>query len=159
MVVERLSRFVFGEYMQGLKAFDAAIEAKLEVAYCVLSKEIPFFEDSIQFDGSYDDNGSMIQKIGFMASWVITWFCYKINSREKIYRIFDFILCSLFPYAVSYVAAAALIILFGENKISEDSDVYSRVKLADESDGFGVQFQIGLFGRGRPTRQGLPFDE
>lgn len=44
----------------------------------------------------------------FSIPWILTWFAHSISDITKIWRIYDYLLCSE-PYSIIYVCAALII--------------------------------------------------
>ena len=60
--------------------------------------------------------------MNFAVSWIITFFAYRLNCHKKALKIFDFLICTLNKFAISYLTAAVVVELFEVNKITTGTD-------------------------------------
>ena len=110
--------------MGGTSGFDEAIICKTNYAHAILTQEVQGFDEITRFDAAQQKSikEASILKLDFAVSWIITFFAYRLNCHKKTLKLFDFLVCTLNKFAISYMTAAVVIELFEINKITSQTD-------------------------------------
>lgn len=122
LIMDALAHYMFSSFMAGTKTFDDSLNKRITYSHIILQEEIQHFEEIISFDAGLTAKDKSMHRLNFAVSWFLTLFAYKINDHQVILRIFDFLICCLNPYGISYVVAAVLKTMFESKSINEHSD-------------------------------------
>lgn len=129
LVVEALVRYLFSPYMEGNKSFEVTLQKKSAYVYAIASVEIADFSEIITFDNHVTNKEEAMHRLNFTASWMLTFFAYKLNDHLKIMKIFDFLVCSLNPFGICYLVTAFIKALFARHGVTKDSDKHVTMNL------------------------------
>lgn len=135
LVIEALVRYLFSPFMEGNKSFEISLQKKSAYVYAIATAEIPDFSEIITFDEHVTHKDHAMHRLNFAASWMLTFFAYKLNDHMKIMKIFDFLVCSLNPFGICYLVAAFIKAIFAKNGITRESDKHVTMNIL-----FNVKF-------------------
>lgn len=117
LMLEKLSLKYLRKYMSN-QDFDKEVRDHTFITLHILDKELPDFRRFFNIG----ENGEYAQeKLGFIVSWIVTWFSYKMKDLKMIFRNFDFLMCAP-SHTVSIMVALVVRQIISMNKLSLESD-------------------------------------
>lgn len=100
------------------EGFEAEIKNQIYVTLKILEKELPDYQAIFKIG----DNGERAsEKLGFIISWIVTWFAYKMKDLEAIFANFDFLMVQP-PHTVSLLVGLVIRELVKLHSLSADSE-------------------------------------
>ena len=117
------SRFIdyhFHIFMQSEGVFEKNIKKSLELSLYILKHEVPMIIEILQIDN--DDN---TVALGFLISMILTWTGSRISNEEKVFRVYDYLLCCDDPITrISYILSSICIEIVSINNIDTSTPVH-----------------------------------
>ena len=129
LLVQGLVQYIFAPYMYGNKEFDQAIKQKMALSYQILKHEVRDLEQILDFQAVDEKKDVAFERLNFTASWYLTLLAYKVQDLQVVFRIFDFLVCSLNSHADSYFMAALVMYIIATNEITKKSDKMNTMPL------------------------------
>ena len=84
--------------------FEKEISHQMAITLHILQKEVPEFNSIF---GIEEDEDQIQERLGFIVGWIVTWFSHKMSDLTKIFRLFDFLVCSP-PHSISLISALVI---------------------------------------------------
>lgn len=120
-IVKNLLTHIFGVYAQNPKEFTDALTKRMEYTYAILLKEVPDFDEIINFDTAEAATDGAMQRLNFTVSWFLTLLAYRLSDHQRALSLFDYCLCSLHKFTSSFLVAAIVMTLLSNQGIDADS--------------------------------------
>ena len=105
------------------EGFDFEVKNQVYITLHILDKELPNYKEILRID----DSGNGPEKLGFIVSWIVTWFSYKSKNLERIFRTFDYLMCTP-RHTVSILVSLVIRQLIQRHKLlpgAEEEDVFT----------------------------------
>jgi len=129
LLVQGLVQHIFAPYMHGNKEFDQAIRQKMGLTYQILKQEVRDLEVILNFQSVEGSRDVAFERLNFTASWYLTLLAYKVQDLQVVFKIFDFLVCSLNRHADSYFVASLVMYIIATNRITKQSDTTATMPL------------------------------
>ena len=117
LVLEKYSLKYLRKYLTN-EDFESEVKNQISITLHILTKEVPEYKKIFDIG----DNGQGAQeKLGFIVSWIVTWFSYKMKNIEQIFRIFDYLMCTP-SHTISILVSLVIREVIRDHNISVRSD-------------------------------------
>lgn len=119
LMLEKYALNYLRKYM-GNEDFELEVRNQTFITLHILDKELPEFRRFFRIG----ENGEHAQeKLGFIVSWIVTWFSYKMKNLKLIFRNFDFLMCAP-KHMIAIMVALVIrqIITIGHLSVDSDDD-------------------------------------
>lgn len=106
------------------QGFEDEIKNQIYITLKILDKELPNYKDIIGID---EDCSNGAEKLGFIVCWIVTWFSYRTKNLERIFRTFDYLMCTP-RHTVSILVSLVIRQLIQRHKLlpgAEEEDVFT----------------------------------
>lgn len=103
--------------------FESEVKNQIFITLHILDKELPEYR---QILGISESGDNAQERLGFIVSWIVTWFAYKMKNLDNIFRNFDYIMCSP-KHAISIMVSLVIRQLITKHNLkpgSEDEDIF-----------------------------------
>ena len=100
LFLEKLALKHLRKYLSNVD-FEKELNHQVGITLHILRKEVPEVREIF---GIENDSEQALEKLGFIVSWIVTWFSHKMSNLATIFRLFDYLVCSP-AYAISLVSA------------------------------------------------------
>jgi len=127
LILERWCLKYLKQYLSN-DEFEHEIKRQMYIALKILEKELPEYKEILKIEGDINDHRVAQERLGFIVSWIVTWFAYRMKSLDSIFRNFDFLLCSP-RHTVSIMVALVIRHIILKDKLSVNSP-YEQVLLS-----------------------------
>ena len=117
LMLEKYALKYLRKYMTN-EDFEQEVKNQTFITLHILDKELPEFRRFFRIG----ENGEYAQeKLGFIVSWIVTWFSYKMKDLRLIFRNFDFLMCAP-KHMISIMVALVIRQIISLSRLSVDSD-------------------------------------
>ena len=117
LILEKYSLNYLRKYLTN-QDFESEVKNQISITLHILEKEVPEYREIF----GIGENGEGAQeKLGFIVSWIVTWFSYRMKNIELIFRTFDYLMCSP-PHIISILVSLVIKEIIRSNNISMKSD-------------------------------------
>ena len=123
LMLEKYSLKYLRQYLTD-EDFEQGIKHQMYITLHILGKELPEFRQILDID---QNNERACEKLGFIVSWIVTWFCYRMKNLEKIFSNFDFLMCTP-KHMISIMTSLVIRQIVTKYRLkpgSDDEDVFT----------------------------------
>lgn len=123
LIIEKYSLKYLRNYLK-TEDFESEVKNQIYITLHILDKELPEYR---QILGIWESGSNAQERLGFIVSWIVTWFSYKMKNLEAIFLNFDYIMCSP-KHVISIMVSLVIRQLITKHNLkpgSEDEEIFS----------------------------------
>ena len=123
LIIEKYSLKYLRNYLK-TEDFESEVKNQIYITLHILDKELPEYR---QILGIWESGSNAQERLGFIVSWIVTWFAYKMKNLEAIFLNFDYIMCSP-KHVISIMVSLVIRQLITKHNLkpgSEDEEIFS----------------------------------
>lgn len=123
LIIEKYSLKYLRNYLK-TEDFESEVKNQIYITLHILDKELPEYR---QILGIWESGSNAQERLGFIVSWIVTWFSYKMKNLEAIFLNFDYLMCSP-KHVISIMVSLVIRQLITKHNLkpgSEDEEIFS----------------------------------